>query len=107
MEVTLAPCGLSMGIHIETCGHLRLAAGTVVHRQLAGAAQHTGIAAQVELAGRVVAGMASHALGSEDRLYIALVRQAFSTDKTTYSQQQPCKNGVTLHGTAPEKQPAW
>ncbi|MNN04119.1 hypothetical protein D3C81_1168360 [compost metagenome] len=70
----LAPPGIgAVGIEEQPGSFLRPGPRTVVHRQLVRSALGAFGGAQVELAGRVVAGMAGHALVGEDRLHILAI----------------------------------
>ncbi|MCY1418949.1 hypothetical protein D9M71_345230 [compost metagenome] len=70
----LAPPGIgAVGVEEQPGGFLRLRPCAVIHRQAVGATPGAFGGAQVELAGRVVAGVAGHALGGEDRLHILAV----------------------------------
>ncbi|MNC27324.1 hypothetical protein D3C75_754930 [compost metagenome] len=69
MEAAGAPALLRPRIDEQPRGRLRLDALAVVDRYRRGTALGTCSAAEVELAGRVVAGMAGHALLGEDRLH--------------------------------------
>ncbi|SVJ63258.1 Uncharacterised protein [Klebsiella pneumoniae] len=89
----LAPPGVgTVRIEVQAGGFLRLGPRAVVDRQLVGAALRALGAAQVELAGRVVAGVAGDALGGKDRLDVTAIGNFSSgnrLDKRRQNEGQP------------------
>ena len=99
------PGGLALGIEKQSRGFLRLGAGAVVQRGLVRAALDPFATAQIELAGRVIAGVAGHALGGEDRLDIPLIGQRLGHCQGTQHQRGNSKDCTTDHGGAPQEWP--
>lgn len=89
----LAPPGVgTVRIEVQAGGFLRLGPSAVVDRQLVGAALRALGAAQVELAGRIVAGVAGDALGGKDRLDVTAIGNFSSgnrLDKRRQNEGQP------------------
>ena len=94
MKVALAPGRLALCIQIKPSGRLRLAARTVVHQLLAGAARNAFATAQIELARRVIAGMAGHALVGEDRLDVIDIGNRFRTGQASCEKKKKQSSGL-------------
>ncbi|MNP27312.1 hypothetical protein D3C76_1202110 [compost metagenome] len=82
IEAFMLPGALAKRVIEQTARRDRLAAFTVIHRDFRRAAGCTLCAAQVELTGRIVAGVAGHALFGEDRLDVATVGNASGDGRT-------------------------
>ncbi len=103
IESATTPVRLGMRIEIKPAWRLRLGPGAIVDRQLACATRRALAAAQIELARRIVAGMAGDALGGEDRLDIVLVAERLRPAGANQRERKRCKQCTTGHGPAPEK----
>ncbi|MNQ72754.1 hypothetical protein D3C85_874660 [compost metagenome] len=104
---TLAPPGFrALGIEIEPGGVLGPGAAAIVYGQLARTARGTFGTAQVELARRVVAGMAGHALLREYRLDIAAVGKLVRQGRAGRQHEQDKQGGkqALRHDSIPEVQ---
>ena len=88
MKVALTPGRLALCIQIKPSGRLRLAARTVVHRLLAGTARNALTATEIELARRVIAGMAGYALVGEDRLDVIDIGNRFRTGQASCERKK-------------------
>ncbi|MNL03784.1 hypothetical protein D3C87_1243320 [compost metagenome] len=73
IEVFLLPGTFTEGIVKQSSGGCRLCALAIVDRHFARTTGRALTAAQIQLAGRVVAGVAGHALLGEDRLDITAI----------------------------------
>jgi len=97
IKVALAPGRLALCIQIKPSGRLRLAARTVVHQLLAGAARNAFATAQIELARRVIAGMAGYAFVGEDRLDVIDIGNRFRTGQAGCERKKKQSSGLE-HG---------
>ncbi len=99
MEALASPGLLAFGVEKQASRGLGLGAYAVVHRQFVRTTLGTLAAAQIELARRVIAGMAGHALGGEDRLDIALIGEDFGLCSAADEQEQTAEPETVGHET--------
>ena len=90
-----------MGVEKQPRGGLLIGAAAVVHRQLIGPALHAFATAQIELARRVITGMAGHTLGRENRLHIAAVGDRFGLQQRRNKDEQRADKRPERHGSDP------
>ena len=97
MKVTLTPGRLALCVQIKSGSRLRLAARAIVDRLFAGTAQDAFTTAEIELAGRVVAGVAGYALVGEDRLNIVDIGNRFRAGQAGCERKEKQSSGLE-HG---------
>ncbi len=100
-EIFASPGRLAMGVEIQSRSRLGLDTGTIVHRRLVRAAKRALGTAQVQLAGRVVAGMAGDALGIEDGLDVAPIGQRFGMQSDAIQREGATNPELTKHDLYP------
>ncbi|MCY1529465.1 hypothetical protein D9M68_646120 [compost metagenome] len=95
----------ALRVEVQASGFLRPGTAAVVHRQLAGTPRSPLGTAQVELARRVVTGMAGHALLREDRLDVAAVGQLLSHCRAhpQHEQDKQRSKGTQRHDSIREE----
>ncbi|MNE49503.1 hypothetical protein D3C80_1440260 [compost metagenome] len=101
-EILAPPGRAAMRIEKQARGVLRLEALAVVYRQLVRPPLDALGAAQIELAGRVVAGMAGHAILAEERLNIATVGNRFCRQQRTDKQRASAEHCAIRHEPIPQ-----